>query len=430
MYLHKSVARILKNPALIFPVRKVGLTLLYSLAGLVLCPTAADAALKNTEQVIRVWKVGSPHRGDVPDVRIPEDLSRKAMERGCLIEVRSMHARDLYGLLTHAVATNDEPDVLVIDNMGLILGITTQLGRFDGIGRDPRVRTSLLKVSEAFRSLESNPGWQFLLKSSRNFAKARSLAMMEPECKLVYGKSGSWTGEVKTNLEKTATAAAAAYFRRDVSALDALVGGRYLMDSELLRQPASRISRSKVCGGWGNQRLAFINTVTQFENDEAVGHGNLLEVLTNTEGQWRLLSLSSDPRIIASLQQAEFLLKPTSDSDSQLEAPTLIGPADRAFFRRWPPEERPLLEWTSAGKGSILYLVEAQFTSPPRRGESESLWSGRGFTLIPSGSPGATKLKTRATFGAGQQPHRWRIWAIDANGFTVRSDWRVVNYIN
>lgn len=67
MYLHKSFARILKNPDLIFPVRKIGLTLLCSLAGLVLCSTVADAAQKNTEQVIRVWKVGSPHRGDVPE---------------------------------------------------------------------------------------------------------------------------------------------------------------------------------------------------------------------------------------------------------------------------------------------------------------------------------------------------------------------------
>lgn len=425
MYLHRSFARMLKNPGLIFPVRKIGLTLLCSLAGLVLCPTAADAAQKNTEQVIRVWKVGSPHRGEVPDVRMPEDLSRKAKELNCRIEVRSMPARDLYGLLTLAFATNDEPDVLVIDNMGLIEGIKTQLGSFDGVGRDPRVRTSLLMVSEAFRSLESTPGWQYLFKTSRNFAQAKLLAMMEPECKLAYGKSGSWTGDVQANLEKTAIAAATAYFRHDFSALDALVGGRYLVDSDLLRQPTSTISRNRICGGWGNQRLAFINTVTQFENETTVGYGNLLEVLTSTGGQWRLLSLSSDPRIIARLQQAEFVLKPTSDSDPQLEPPTLIGPADGAFFRRWPAEERPLLEWTSAGKGSILYLVEAQFTNPRRRGETETLWSGRGFTLIPP-----VGLKTRATFGAGQQPHRWRIWAIDENGFCVRSDWRVVNYLN
>src|SRR5688572_16845132 len=147
MYLPKSFARILKNPSLIFSVRKIGLTLLYSLAALVLCPTAADGTQKNSEQVIRVWKVGSPHRGGVSDVRMPENLSRKAMELNSRIEIRSMHARDLYGLFTHALATNDEPDVLVIDNMGLILGITTQLGRFEGIGRDPKVQVSLLEVS-------------------------------------------------------------------------------------------------------------------------------------------------------------------------------------------------------------------------------------------------------------------------------------------
>src|SRR5436190_13831310 len=68
--------------------------------------------------VIHVWKVGSPHRGDVPEARVPQDLQARAAQLGCRIEMRSMAARDLSGLLTHALATNDEPEVLVIDNMG------------------------------------------------------------------------------------------------------------------------------------------------------------------------------------------------------------------------------------------------------------------------------------------------------------------------
>jgi hypothetical protein len=428
MYLHKSLARILKNPGLIFPLRKIGLTLLYSLAGLVLCPTAADAAQKRTEQVIRVWKVGSPHRGDVPDVRIPADLSRKAMELNCRIEVRSMPARDLYGLLTHAVATNDEPDILVIDNMGLIIGINTQLGRFDGIGRDPQLRMSLIDVSEAFRSLATTPGWQFLLKSSRNFAKAKLLAMMEPECDPSYGNTGPWTGEIKTNVGKTAKIAAAAYFQHDQSTLDALGDNR--VDSEPFRNPSSAISKVKVCSGWGNHRLAFVNTVTRFENDQRLGYATLLAVLTNTQGDWKLLSLSTYPTLIRNLQQQPFVLNTAGDSESQLEPPALIAPADGASFRRWPMEERPLLEWSRAGIGSTLYLVEAQFTNTPRAGQTKTLWAGRGFNLVSPFDAGAVTIRSRAAFGAGQQPHRWRIWAIDENGFTVRSDWRVVNYIN
>src|SRR6476620_4477328 len=130
-----------------------------------------SAAQENSPQdVIRVWKAGSPHRGDIPDSHIPDELSRKAKSLGCRIEVRSMPARDLSGLMAHALATNDEPDILVIDNMGLILGINTQLGRFDGIAKDPKVQSSLLNVSEAIGPLESTAGWQYLFKTSRNFA--------------------------------------------------------------------------------------------------------------------------------------------------------------------------------------------------------------------------------------------------------------------
>jgi hypothetical protein len=39
-------------------------------------------------------------------------------------------------------------------------------------------------------------------------------------------------------------------------------------------------------------------------------------------------------------------------------------------------------------------------------------------------------IKLKATFGAGMQPHRWRIWAISDDGEVVRSEWRVVNYLN
>jgi hypothetical protein len=189
------------------------------------------------------------------------------------------------------------------------------------------------------------------------------------------------------------------------------------------------ILSNKVCGGWGNQRLAFINTVTLFENDEQIGYDNLLQVLENTEGSWKLLSLTGDAGIIARLQAKSLVLKDGAGSDAQLQPPTLIAPADGASFSRWPVEERPWLEWTSAG-GGFLYLIEAQFTNPPRPGQAETLWSGTGFRLISPVNPDVLKIRTRATFGAGQQPHRWRVWAIDENGFTTRSEWRVVNYIN
>jgi len=393
--------------------------------------TRAETQENAGQQVIRVWKAGSPHRGDIPDNRVRFDLQQRAAQLGCRLEIRVMPARDLSGLMSNALVTNDEPDILVIDNMGLIIGITTPLGRFDGIGRDPRIRAALVNVSESFRPLETHPGWEYLIKTSRNFLQAKALATVEPDCNLEYGKSGPWTGELQTEIEKSAETVASAYFQNDLAALNAFVGGRYLDDSELLREPRSEISNIKVCGGWGNHRLAFVNTVTSFENYNRLGYGNLLEVLAKTENNWKLLSLTADSRIIRTLQQQVFAFKTNDDSESELRAPTPIAPADGASFSRWPVEERPELEWTRAGNEPILYLVEAHFTNPrPPQGQSEVLWWGRGFNLVPPTNGDVLTIKAKATFGAGKQPHRWRIWAIDENGFTTRSEWRVVNYLN
>ena len=171
--------------------------------------------------------------------------------------------------------------------------------------------------------------------------------------------------------------------------------------------------------------------MTSFENTSRLGTRNLLEVLAKAENGWKLLSLGEDPRIIKVLEQQAPTLKTTGDAGSELHAAMLLGPTDGAFFKRWPVEERPELEWARAGNGSIVYLIEAQFTNPrPPQGQSEILWSDRGFNLVPSVDQDALTIKAKATFGAGQQPHRWRIWAIDENGFTTRSEWRVVNYLN
>lgn len=379
---------------------------------------------KTGPQVIRVWRVGSPHRGDVPYGLVPEGLKEKAAKLNCQLVIRDMPARDLSGSFSNAVATNDEPDILVIDNMGLIVGITTQLGRFDGIGRDAKVQASLLNVSESLRSLETHPGWEYLIKTSQNYLKAKSLVMMEPECSPANGgKDRPWPGDTFSEISKTAETAASAYFNRDLATLNVLVGGTYLDDSTPFREANSVILGVKMCGGWGNQQLAFINTVTSFESVDHLGSLSLLAVMTKAEGTWKLILLGEDPRIVKTLQQRAPALTISGDAASELQAPMLMAPADGAFFSRWPLEERPELVWTKTGNGPVIYLVESQFKSGGR-------WWGRGFVLVPSFNKDALTIKIRATFGVGRQPHRWRIWAITEGGDAARSEWRVVNYLN
>ena len=39
-------------------------------------------------------------------------------------------------------------------------------------------------------------------------------------------------------------------------------------------------------------------------------------------------------------------------------------------------------------------------------------------------------IKMRAPFGAGAQPHRWRVWAIGPHGETALSQWRRIDFSN
>src|ERR1700675_1828737 len=76
--------------------------------------------------------------------------------------LRTRPARRLLG-------NNQEPDILVIDNYGMIDGITTPLGDFTGIGSSGKIRQGLVKVSESLSALEGpKRGWEFLMQTSKN----------------------------------------------------------------------------------------------------------------------------------------------------------------------------------------------------------------------------------------------------------------------
>lgn len=379
------------------------------------------------QEIIHIWRVGSPHSGDVPPEGIPPDLQKEAAKLGCILEVRVMPARELRDSFFAALASNDEPDILVIDNMGMILGITTAQGHFEGLGKDARVRASLLNVSESLRSLETRPGWEYLIKTSRHHALAKALAMRRIECSAEEGsRSRGWTDENGAEIRKFAETATQAYFNNDLAALDALVGARYVDDSLPISNQKSIVSEVQTCGWWANRHIAFVNTVTSlatataFEGSDRIGRRSLLVAAANTDGRWRLLMLGDSPKIVETLQRQAPLL----DADTQvtLEAPVLLKPADQVFSSR-VRTDRPELEWTKTGIGRPIYLVEWQF-------KSNSEWWGSGFELIEGRYESAPTIRVKAMFGVGRQPHRWRIWVINESGEIARSEWRVVNYIN
>ena len=372
---------------------------------------------------IRIWKVGSPHNGNLPDNRLPSELVARAAKLDLHLDLSVMLARDLRSSLATALKANDEPDILVIDNFGLILGITTVLGRFEGIGRNYKPGFSLVGVTESLRSLQTS-GWEFLIPSARNYQKARALAQSGEKCNPQYSdKGGSWRTEATPEILELAETATAAYFKNDQAALDHLVGGRYADDSLAVTGRQNEISKVEVCGGWGNNRLAFVHTVAALESKDLLGFESLLLVAAKSGGHWQLLSLGRGSDIAKKLQARVRLLAPGSAPDVSLQVPSLVAPVDQAYFKRWPAEERPLVEWTTAGVGAVTYLLEWQY-------QSRRLWYGSVFEIADGTEANGPTIKLKATFGIGMQPHRWRIWAIGEGGEVARSEWRVVNYLD
>ena len=112
--------------------------------------------------VIRVWKVGSPHTGALPETTFSPALQQEAEKLGYRIEVEPFKAEGFAAKFWRAVDQHDEPEVIAFDNYGVLVGIQTALGRFQGIGSDPRVSSSLVMVHESLASLQER-GWVMLV---------------------------------------------------------------------------------------------------------------------------------------------------------------------------------------------------------------------------------------------------------------------------
>jgi hypothetical protein len=363
---------------------------------------------------VLIWKVGSPHRGDTPAAVVPDDLQKAAQELGLQIEIQTFPAKGFARKFADATKRKSQPDILAFDNYGVLEGITTSLGTFEGIA-DAETRKSLVAVSESLQSLEGDQGgWEFLIATSRNFGKAKDLALKKVTC----DTSSSGAVKEETLLREISGTVLMATFA------GAFGGNSDNAISKLLGQdPAQRdspkITDIRICDVWGNRRLAFVNTAILFQSTTVVGQRTSLVVLAKPDASWELKVISRDVRIIGKLSAR--LPRLDSDSDgARLRPPSQRNPPDQARLPRFP--KPPELEWDNAGPQAAAYLIESQFEA--RR----SSWSGSAFEFVPQSSERIVRID--APFGVGSQPHRWRVWAIDKGGRTEVSEWRAINYTN
>jgi len=383
-------------------------------------PTSAQVPTPQlANPVIHIWKVGSPHEGNTPDNTIPLDLQNAAAVLGYQLIMETFPAKGFDKVFFDAVQTNTQPDILAFDNYGIIEGITTDLGTFEGIGNN-----SLIFVNGSFVSLESNQGgWEVLVSTSQNFEGARQFALSYgKECDAKFiGNLNDLNASIVTEIKGLAIDATLEYFGRDSKALDDLSGGQYAKESLAIPDIDITIHNTNICSLWGNERIAFVESLATFETTGSLGQNRRLIVLSNSGSSWKLLLISDYTGIIQELYQQVSLL-PSEQVGESINKPILLGPPDQANLPRFT--DSTSLEWTTTGTTTVVYLIEYQFGY-------DSWWSGSGFTSVQPSSLTGETAKVPIPFGVGhQQPHRWRVWAIDKSGNFEISEWRIINFTN
>jgi hypothetical protein len=376
------------------------------------------AAQRSSDIVVHVWKVGSPHRGDTPVPSIPPLLDAEAHRRGFALDMRVFRAKDFASAFFAARITNDEPDILVVDNMGHIEGIMTPLGSFQGIGSDPNVAAVLVRVSDSLKAFQPGP-WEYLVRTSKHYEEAKALATRPIDC----GSSGP--EGIGSGFSKTAEQAVIAYFENTPNTFADLVSGDPADTAIHLPHEPRSITDVRVCDGWGNDRIAFVHVIVSFEARDEVGYRTFLAAVASMDDRPRVLMLGNSNSIIPVLQRQA----PPFQDDAPaavLQPPIIVTPDDGATAIRMPPASRPMVSWKN--RDAAFSLIEWQYG----QGVGED-WEGSGFAFVAANGgthSDPASLTIRAPFGVGRQPHRWRIWVVSARGDVARSEWRTLFYRN
>jgi hypothetical protein len=226
-------------------------------------------------RTITVWKVGSPYENGAPSKTISAELKLRAKSLGCTIQVEVFPAVGFADSFFAAFQKHQEPDVLVVENKGVISGITMRSGesinlaKGDTIVRSPAAIEGIASNEAIFRALEAVPrslaslddarSWEFLLRTSRNHNAARLLALRSPDCELnrvVASIPGDLLDFVQAVLPAYLGGTAAVKSYDDADRLNTVITDPW----------AYQLGQTKVCGFWGTNHLVFVQTDSTFQD--------------------------------------------------------------------------------------------------------------------------------------------------------------------
>lgn len=363
-----------------------------------------------TATTIRIWKVGSPHTGDIPPTELPPALAREAGSRGWRLSLEAFPAQGFAGRFFAALRDGAAPDVLVFDNFGIMDGITTDLGTFIGIGQDPVSRKRFIQVTSSFDELLGPArGWTFLVTSSANHDAARALALRPPRC-------ADAASAKSLPADLVVSEVTAAYLAGDNAAVLHHADPERLTGLRRNLEPVT-VGGIAICGGWGNERLAFVTVNSSYHADTAIGHVSLLLAFRKTSSLWRLLVATRDPvsnrQFVTLLPALSRMLIRDLPAGVVPTPATLRSPQNGRFPVPANGARFGDFEWQSSTSEDVvaeiaefsyhdearLFLLLRPNPRVPRRVSAGQLWSTRGEWA-------------------------WRVWSITGSGEIAFSEMR------
>ena len=373
---------------------------------------AGVVAIYFKERVITVWKVGDPSEGGTPDTTIPLDLERSAEQVGHKLRIEAFPARGFAETFFVAFKKNQEPDILAINNIGVIEGIRTSLCTFTGIASSETVRQKLVRISQSLRALEGpEGGWEFLLSTSKNYDAAKKLALRTLEC------DANWRlASLPPDLKGTATFVARAYVKGDAASLKTFDDADRLY-AGVPDQNQLQVSETKECGYWGNDHIAFVPMVLSFKSPQTLGRIAVLLVFRKQDNRWQLLTACTDPLsnrdFVNGIPRLVSLLQNAWAPDRKPVPVKLLAPADGTAGQTfgdfsWQP---------SASANVVAEIVEFAYTSAPIPWEMPSNNNGRLFIRFRSGnSPVKEQISASDVLMETGSLWQWRVWSISDAG--------------
>jgi hypothetical protein len=383
-----------------------GCAAIFAAAGALALATSAIAA-----NPITIWIVGSPHTNDLPKLPAAVHIREEARRSGYDLSVETFHARGFADAFADAVARGTPPDILVFDNMGVMDGITTRIGRFEGVGRDPTVRSQFVKVTGAFDELLGpQRGWTYLFTSSSNHVIARNLALNGRAC--IAGSGSQNADEAVVHL---VTEIAIAYLKGDAVTVQAYADAERIPIVRL-GVSATAVGSVRVCGAWSNDNVAFASVTAAYESDRALGEATVLVALRKSASQWRLLVVTRDPISTSAFVNAVPRLFASLPRETATALPipaTLTAPPPGEFPHPASGQRFGSFTWTSSPSSDVVAEV-AEFAY----GDDVRL------VLVTPKRPAGPSEVSAGQLWTTRGEWSWRIWSIARTGELAFSESR------